>query len=298
MADSSWVYLSLLSGFLMAVVNLLDRYVLTRLVKRALAPIVVLGVIGLVPGLLVLAVKGRVGLAGAELLLAVGAGLIFLAMAYFYFRAAQVEEISRVVPLFYLSPAMVAILARVLLNENLSGRKYAGIALLVAGAVLISSRWPPGLRRGPAFGFMILAAGALAAYTLATKAVLKSADYWTVFALARLGMFMGITPVVFRNRKELKAELTGRRGGKVVVLMAGNEALAMAGSFVFTLAASRGPISLVNALASTQPFFVLGLTLSLARFWPGLLGEETSRGAVILKIAAILVMFAGVFLAV
>lgn len=298
MAGSSWILLALLSGFLMAAVNVLDRYVLTRLVKTALAPLVVLGFIGLGPALLILAAKGRLGLNGARLLLAVGAGLIFLAMAYFYFRAAQVEEISRVVPLFYLSPALVAILARVLLDESLPGRKYVGLALLVVGTMLISSRWPPGLRRGPAFGFMLLAAAALAAYTLATKAALKFADYWTVFAVARLGMFLGIIPTFCRHRRKLQAEIAGRRGRKMVGLMAGNEALAMAGSFFFTLAASRGPISLVNALSSTQPFFVLSITLVLAHLRPGLLGEETNRWAIIIKIGAILVMFAGLFLAV
>ena len=297
MAASNWILISLLSALLMALVALVDRYVLVNLVKSALAPLSVLGVIGLIPSLAILAVKGRPGLDGAGVLLGLGAGLAFLAMGYFYFRAAQVEEISRVIPLYYLSPALVAALAPFLVNESLTAGKYAGIALLIAGAALISLRWPPGLRHGgAAVRLMVLAAAGLAAYSLATKRLLSFGDYWSVFALARLGMFFGVVPIVLRHRRILRAEVSGRRGRNVVLFMAANEALAMAASFVFTVAASLGPISIVNALSSTQPFFVLALGLVLARFRPGLLKEERGLAATGLKVAAIAIMFAGLVL--
>ncbi len=296
MAVPSWILLSLLSALLMAVVNLIDKYVLVHLVKSALVPLTVLGAIGLVPSLAILALKGGTGLEGPELLLALGAGLAFLAMGYFYFRAAQVEEISRVVTLYYLSPALVAVIAPFLLGESLTARKYLGIALLIAGAALVSLRWPPAFRRGPAVRLMLAAAAALAAYSLATKVVLSSGDFWTVFALARLGMFLGTIPIALRHRAVLRAEVAGRRGRKVVLFMAGNEVLAMAGAVVFTLAASRGPIAVVNALATTQPFFVLILSLPLTVLRPGLLREERGLAAAALKTAAMIVMFAGLIL--
>ena len=81
---TSWIALALLSGFLMAVVNMIDRYVLTRLVGRAVVPLVVLGVVGAGPGLVILALKGSGGLSGPRLLGGLAAGLAFLAMGYFY----------------------------------------------------------------------------------------------------------------------------------------------------------------------------------------------------------------------
>jgi drug/metabolite transporter (DMT)-like permease len=296
MAGQIWIPLSLLSAFLMAVVALIDRYVLLHLVKSALAPLTVLGLIGLVPSLAILAWKGRTGLDGPGLLLALGAGLAFLAMGYFYFRAAQIEEISRVIPLYYLSPALVAGLAPFLLGERLASGKYLGIGLLILGAALISMRWPPGLRRGAAVRLMLLAAAALAAYSLATKRLLSSSDYWTVFALARLGMFLGIIPIALKHRGVIRAEVSGRPGRRVILFMTGNEVLAMAASLVFTLAASLGPITVVNALTSTQPFFVLGLSLALAVLKPGLLREERGPAAAAVKTVAILIMFAGLVL--
>lgn len=293
---TSWIALALLSGFLMAVVNMIDRYVLTRLVERAVVPLVVLGVVGAGPGLVILALKGSGGLSGLRLLTGLAAGLAFLAMGYFYFRAAQIEEISRVVPLFYLSPVLVAFLAHFFLGERLSFPKYAGMFLILAGAVLLAARRSAGLRLGPAFGLMAAAAAALAAYSLATGYLLRFADFWTVFGLSRLGLFLGTIPVFLKHRRAIKSELSGRRGLKVAALMAGNEGLALAGSLFFTLAASRGPISLVTTLASTQPLFVFVLSLILGVVAPRVFREDVGLPTLALKLGALAAMFAGMIL--
>jgi bacterial/archaeal transporter family protein len=296
MSSRSWILLSLLSGFIMALVNLIDRYVLTRLVKQAVVPLFVLGLVGLVPGLVILLVKGGPGLSWPHLLLGAAAGIAFLVMGYFYFRAAQIEEISRVVPLFYLAPVLVAVPAFFFLGEHFPSKTYLGILALIAGAVLLSSRRPLGLGFSRAFRLMALASLSLAIYTLLTKYLLTYADYWTVFAVSRVGMALGLVPFAFRHRPELKAALAGRRGAKVACFMTANEVLALAGSLFFTMAAAVGPISLVNALSSTQPFFVFVLSLVLALIWPRLLQEDIGWGVTVFKFLAIALMFWGLVL--
>ena len=296
MSSRSWILLSLLSGLIMAVVNLIDRYVLTRLVKQAVVPLFVLGLVGLVPGLLILLVKGGPGLSWPHLLLGSAAGIAFLIMGYFYFRAAQIEEITRVVPLFYLAPVLVAVLAFLLLGERFPSRTYLGILALIAGAVLISSRRPLRLGFSRAFRLMSLASLSLAIYTLLIKYLLAYADYWTVFAVSRVGMALGLVPFALLHWPELKAALAGRRGAKLAGFMAANEALALAGSLFFTMAAAVGPISLVNALSSTQPFFVFVLSLALALIWPRFLQEDVGWGATVFKFLAIALMFWGLLL--
>jgi drug/metabolite transporter (DMT)-like permease len=296
MKSQSWVMLSLLSGFLMAVVNLIDRYILTRLVKQAMVPLFILGLIGLGPGILILLVKGGLGLDWLRALAGVGAGLAFMAMSYFYFRAAQVEEISRVVPLFYLAPLFVAAGAVVLLGENVSVRSGLGIAALVAGAALISSRWPPRVRATRAIRLMVPAAAAMAGYTVAVKYLLGFTDYWTVLAVSRIGMAVGLIPLFLARRSEIKTALRGRQGLKVAGFMAGNEVIALAGSLFFIMAAARGPIAVVNAVASTQPFFVFALSLAVTLIRPRLLEEDLDWRNLAFKMAAILLMFVGLLL--
>lgn len=280
----------------MALVSLIDRYILTRLVKQAVVPLFVLGLVGLVPGVLILLVKGTPGLSWPQVAVGLASGVAFLVMGYFYFRAAQIEEITRVVPLFYLSPALVAVLAFFLFGERFPSKTYAGILALIAGAVLISLRRPLKLGVSKAFGLMAMASLSLAIYTLLTKSLLVHTDYWTSFALSRIGMAIGLVPFAFHYRPVIKAALTEPKAGRVVGLVAANEALALAGSLFFTMAAAAGPISLVNALSSTQPLFVFVLSLVLTLIWPKLLQEDVGWGVTMFKFLAIVLMFCGLTL--
>ena len=64
----------------------------------------------------------------------------------------------------------------------------------------------------------------------------------------------------------------------------------------FMFAALGGYITLVNALASSQPFFVLLYAAILSVWFPRILSEEIGRRAFVHKFAAIALMFAGVLL--
>ncbi|MGN6512422.1 MAG: EamA family transporter [Lysobacteraceae bacterium] len=61
-----------------------------------------------------------------------------------YFRALQIGHASQVAPVDKLSVVLVAVFAFAFLGERPSGREWAGIALVAAGAVLLA--WAP--RRG------------------------------------------------------------------------------------------------------------------------------------------------------
>lgn len=57
-----------------------------------------------------------------------------------YFRALKLGEASRVAAIDKLSLALVAVFACVFLHERLDVRAWAGIALMVAGALLLGLR--------------------------------------------------------------------------------------------------------------------------------------------------------------
>jgi hypothetical protein len=73
-------------------------------------------------------------------------------------------------------------------------------------------------------------------------------------------------------------------------------AFSMAMVNISVAAVSLGPVTLVTALSSLQPFFVLVFALLLSRFLPGVLKEETGASTVLLKPASIALMFAGAVL--
>ena len=55
-----------------------------------------------------------------------------------YFRALKIGDAARVAPLDKLSVVLVAVFAALFLGEKLSGPNWLGIAMIAAGAVLVS----------------------------------------------------------------------------------------------------------------------------------------------------------------
>ncbi len=291
----TWILFALLFGLSMAVVNILDKLVVDRWASRPIVPVLLLGVFNVFPAALILWVKGMPYLSLRLWLMVLAAGAALLSMALFYFSAAAREEISRVVPLMFLSPLFVAILAWIFLGEVFSLLQYAGIAALIGGAVLVSVRFPYRFTPGRAFWNMILAAFSISVYFTIMKYLLRDWDYWSVFSLTRLGMSGLMVPLFFLYYADLRDTLR-KFGGRVVGIMALDQNIALAANLFLTVAAAAGPITLVNALASTQPFFVLFFTVLLSRFIPSLLWEESRGSTVLQKMAALCLMFAGALL--
>jgi drug/metabolite transporter (DMT)-like permease len=291
----NWFIFALLAGLLIAVVNILDKFVLDKWARHPIVPVLLLGVFNLFPALILLLIRGWPAVTIKQGLLILAAGAALLLMALFYFSAAAREEISRVVPLMFFSPLFVAALAWILLDETFAARQYAGVFALIAGAVLVSSRLPLNPRMGRAFWLMLMAALSISVYFVLMKYLLRSFDYWSVFSLTRLSSTLVMLPLCFLYFAELRDTLR-EYGAKVVGVMALDQVIALAANLFVTIAAAAGPITLVNALISTQPFFVLLFAVILSRFVPHLFREETQRSTVLQKLAALVLMSVGVLL--
>ncbi|MFC2169502.1 EamA family transporter [Acidobacteriota bacterium] len=293
MLSNSWVFFSLLTGLFLATVNIIDKYVLTRWIKNPMVLVLIVGILGLVPSLLFIVIKGIPHLSTPNILLTAAASVSFVFYAYFYFSAANIEEISRVVPLIYTAPLFISILASIFLHEIFAVEKYAGILILLVGAVLISSKDPIKIRLGKAFWLMMLASLAFSIYMVITKHLLNFVDSWTVFSLTRIGIFLALIPlfpvylpILFSNLRV--------HGLKVLGVMTINEAFALAASLFIIIAASLGPVTLVNALSSVQPFFVLFFAVFLSFLYPSILKEEIGKSTLLLKLLAIVLIISGV----
>lgn len=291
----SWVLFSLLAAFTWAIVNTVDKYVLTKWVRKPIVPVMILGVVGLVASIAVYLIHGFSRLSYTNILLAFIAGVFYLLMSLFYFKAVKIEEISRVVPLFHLTPLFILILASIFLGEFFAPVKYLGILLLVIGAVLISTKKITSIRFGKAFWLMILSSMCIAINMVITKYLLDFADFWTVFSWTRIGTVVALIPAYFIYYPDLL--LTVREHGrKVLGVISFNESLNIGGVIFITIAASVGYITLVNALSSIRPFFVLLFAVLLSVFYPRILKEEIGKSTVLLKIIAIVLMFTGAVL--
>lgn len=95
-----WVLFSILAAFIWAFVNIVDKYVLSKLVNKPIVPVIIMGFIGLLASLLIFAFLGFQKLSMGNILLAFISGFLYVLMVFFYFRAVKTEEISKVVRFF------------------------------------------------------------------------------------------------------------------------------------------------------------------------------------------------------
>jgi len=289
----SWITFAVAAALVWAVVNIIDKYILTRWAHPALV-VLVLGVVGLATSGLIYVFRGFSSLDFTHIGIALIAGAVYALASILYFTAAQREEISRVAPLFHLAPLFVAFLAAIFLGEVFGPYLYLGIILLFAGSALLTSRGIS-LRPGAHLWPMVASAVSFAVHLVLIKYLLNSTDYWTVLGYARIGTFLALVPVAVLNRDSL-ISFARRHGALPAGIIACNEALNMVGVVFYYSAASMGFITLVEALTTVQSFFVLIIASALSIWYPKFLVEEASARTVARKAAAIGLLVVGALL--
>ena len=291
----SWIFLSILAALFWACTNISDKYVLGKLVQNVALPTIAMGVISVIAAAAIFFSRGFQPLSFIHIMWALVGGFFYVVMALFYFLAVKNEEISRVIALFYLSPIFVLALAGVFLGELFTPLKYLGIFLLVVGAIVVSSDGSLNFSFGKPFWFMVLASATSAVTQVITKYLLGFADFWTVFSWVRIGAFVPLIPLLMLNVGNFK-ELFRSQGIKPFAFMSLSEGLNILGILCLTLASVTGFITLVNALASVQPVFVLLFATLASVFLPHVLSEKTHVSAVTAKVLGIAIIVVGAIL--
>lgn len=293
----TYVALSLVAYALFAFTNVLDKVVLGHrrvdplgylLVSACWSPI----------ALLVLPFA-EIGTPGAgRVALALGAGAAFFWMLFPYFRAVEREDITRVAPLWQLSPIFVWALARLTLGERLTLAGGAAFALLVLGGLLLAARRPRDLIVPSAAMLLMVAADILLAVNNTLSAmVVRGYDSVAGYLFIRVGMVAaaGTALAAAGPRRKLRATLRGHDRGTHLIIGA-TVVLSITGFLFLTRALQTGPVAIVAALSGCGGFFVLLFSAIVARLRPGLIVEQTNRGILVQKLAALLLLALGLWI--
>ena len=120
-----WALFSILAALTWSIVNIIDKYVLTKWVRRPIVPVMILGIIGLIASVIVYFIRGFSTLSLLNISWAFIAGFFYIIMTLLYFKAVKLEEISRIIPLFYLTPLFILILASVQLSFQFTSLLYS-----------------------------------------------------------------------------------------------------------------------------------------------------------------------------
>lgn len=297
-----WFAFSIAGAASLAVTGIIDKFYLERYVHNTLAYLFVLVVIQQIFLLPVLAYAGLV-FVYPHSLYALGTGLVQVILWAAYLRALSLEETSRIAGQVYVFPVFVFLGEFLFLGQTLRPSDYAGGALLVAAALLISyhpsSNSGSGGERGqisPALKYMAVFWIFTAAYSLASKYLLEYMSEWHLIVWSSLGSLIAVFALLVKG--EIRREVGGyfRSGPRLISVLLLNEFFDFLGRGAFIFAYALGSVALVSSVSALQPFITLIYVLILGVLVPGALVEEMNGRTIGMKIAATALIIAGVYL--
>ena len=163
----------------------------------------------------------------------------------------------------------------------------------MVGAFLIAFRREAGItHKSDALVFVLISILFISMAYPIDKWILGSMDKWEYIAHNFLGASVGFLFLLKQKYRRSFLELA--KGSWHLVL--GSNLIGAGFDALLIYAISLGPISLISPLLQTQAMFLLFYTIFLTRFFPKILKEEVEVRVTGIKLAAILIILAGVYL--
>lgn len=293
-----WVVLAILAHLAWALVNLLDRYVMEKRLKK---PFFYTAIILIVDGLASLLFLPWVEFGWISWLAAVGAvlaGILFILGTVFFTRAIQIEEASRINILWVFIPIFDFIFAWLLLGEKLAGKQLLAFIVLLSGSLFACLHWRGGQWKfSRAFILMLVSCLFYSGYDIIMRYFTREAPFSLLYLIASFSMLFWLVPIVsakkFRQKYQSEFQSFNLSLIIIVILVAFFSGL---GLFLNTRAISLGPVSLVSALEGFQTIFVFVIAALLTIFAPRIMKEEFDKKNLFLKLIALVLMLGGIWL--
>lgn len=297
----SWLIITLLSYFFLAVVSLFDRYFLVGSIPSHRVYTFYIGSIWLLISLVLLPwVNLTLGI--NILVLGLAAGLIRLLAAFFLTKSIIKGEISRVVPsVGGLVPIFSFLLFVLFLppSDIFNFLQITAFLLLLAGSILISlKKFSAEFFNFKIFKYPLTAALFFALNFFLSKNLFLKTDFWSGLFLILLGG--GLGALAFLLLPSFRKEIFSQKPSfKTSWLFLSGQLVGGAGVLLQTFAvflAKPGQVPLINALEGTRYALLLLFVFLLSGWKPDLLKEEMAGTLLSQKILAVLLIGTGLMI--
>lgn len=289
----NWVVLALVSALMFAIVNILDKFVLSNEEKDPLVAVVISGLVATIFFSFISIFLGKTSFEPKFIVLGLLSGILYSLGNVVYYHAMSKVQVSKFVPLLTIRPLFVLVIAVLFLGEVASFINYIGIFLMVLGVFFTAGR--KNLKEFKLQSVLFLAVASAFIFAIRDIAIkyvsllidLSSFLIWVGLGsgLIALLVFVVHHPII---RKKIEEE-----GIKHLTLI---NAMGVLGIFFFFLALSNGPVTLVVALVQIKPLFVLFLTSILSVYDPKKLHETMNRSSLFQKLISVAFMVTGAIL--
>jgi len=307
----SWVVIALAAYFILAVCNLLDKFLIESVLSSSKAYVFAACLMSL---LVFLAAPWFLEWPGlAPFLFNILAGVIFALSLWLLYEALQRGETSRVLVIIGgLTPIFSLLFSLWFFKEHFTNNQWVGIVILLIGVFLIAllpqSRtylWRVmhklkinNVSKGKGvILFAILSALAYSLYFICSKYAYASQSFASSFIWTRLGsgLFVLMFLLSKNNRREIFNALSKKNPNKNKFLVIVNQCLGSLGFLLQNYAIFLGSVVIVNALQGAQYAFLLIISAIIAMLKPKLLKETFSWRIILQKSAAVIVIGIGLY---
>lgn len=294
-----WLVVTISFYFILSVVFLVDKYLLSGAIASPKVYTFYVGALGI----LVLAIIPFVGFyipSFSQIVLSLFAGAIFIYALFWFYKALNLFEASRIVPaisglvpLFTFCLAFISSFGK----EKLSSSGIIAFLLLIWGTFLMVFKKEKFIN-WKSFRISVICAFLLSLSFILLKHVYLVQPFWNGFIWTKIGGFL-MALCFFVFTKEIKGEIFREKISfkkKTIGIFITNQVVGGVANILQNWAFFLVPlayVAIVNALQGIQYVFLLIFTVFLSLKFPQILKEEISRGIISQKIAAILFIGAG-----
>ncbi len=299
----NWLLIIVIAYLLNAIAAVVDKHLLSKEIPQPAVYAFFISFLGIIA--LVLTPFGFAIPAVSQIIIGLLAGLIFTFALLYLFKALKQNDASRITPFIGgWQPFFIFILAWLFLSEQLAHAEILAFFMLIAGTVLITLDFSKKKTGMGGFGLAAIAAILFAVSYVLTKEVYLNQAFISGFVWTRLGAFAGalllLIPVdnrraIFASFKKPKPHSADQRK-KTGLLFLGGQAAGALSFLMVNYAISLASVSLVNALQGLQYVFLLIMVFFLSKFHPKVLREKMTRGIIIQKVGAIILIGFGLTL--
>ncbi len=308
----AWFLVALFAYFILAIANLIDKFLVEKVVGSARAYTFIACAMG---SLVFLSAPWFLSWPGVYLFLFdLSLGLLFSLALLFLYAALRRGEASRSLVIIGGSTPIFSIpLAYLVLGDDFNSRQILAIIFLLLGLLIMvflpgarASFWEKffkslNLRNKTVLSsiFLALFSGFFyALFFVGSKLAYQSQPFLSVFLWTRLGSllaagFILISPRARREIVSLFRRNPGRKRNQSLVF--GNQILGAVGFILQNYAVYLGPVAIVNALQGVQYAWIILLGALVSFFYPKALKEDISARILIQKGLAILVISVGLY---
>ena len=293
---NNWLIFALSAPLLWAFTNVFDGALRRNFIKNDFA-LTWMSAAGRLPAVILLFLIAGINVPDAKsvLFMFIGGALWTLPM-FFYYKAIEKEDPSRIALLLQLVPLFTLLIAFFALRERLTEPQIFAFVLLMTGGALAAFSKLKGIWRiGKSFFLMSLACFLWASSDVIFKKFEPAfSGFLNAFAIYFLGSFL-VSFIIFampKRRSEILVHFFNLPM-RAWLMILGTIFAGISGSLSFAYALTLGKASLTSVMMGIQPLFVLLLGLFMAIFIRGIRREDLHKETLILKGVSFFFIIAG-----